>query len=112
MIKLTMTRVAVGIAGLALSATAGVGVASATPDLGPAVNTTCSYPQLMAALNAADPVAASVFNSSEPMKAGLQQFLAAPPNVRQQMAQQIAASPENQPYIGLYQTVFNTCNNF
>ncbi|OBF89135.1 hypothetical protein A5790_20975 [Mycobacterium sp. 852002-51152_SCH6134967] len=112
MIKLTMTRVAVGIAGLALSATAGAGVASATPDLGPAVNTTCTYPQLMAALNAADPVAASVFNSNDAMKAGLQQFLAAPPDTRQRMAQQIAASPENQPYIGLYQTVFNTCNNF
>jgi hypothetical protein len=40
------------------------GVASADPDLGPAVNTTCTYDQFVAPLNAQDPTIAAVFNSS------------------------------------------------
>jgi hypothetical protein len=64
MIKLSLTRLAVAVGGLALSLTVGAGVASADPDLGPIVNTTCSYPQVMAALNAQDPAAAAQFNAS------------------------------------------------
>ncbi|OBI85035.1 hemophore-related protein [Mycobacterium sp. E740] len=112
MIKLSLSRLGVVLGGLGLSLAAGAGISSAAPDLGPAVNTTCTYPQLMSALNAADPAAASVFEASPGMKAGLQQFLAAPPPQRQMMAQAIANDPANQPYIGLYQQVFNTCNNF
>lgn len=112
MMKKSTTKLVVVLGGLGLSLTAGAGIASATPDLGPAVNTNCTYPQLMSALNAADPAAASAFNSSPAMQASLQQFLAAPPDQRQRMANNIATSPANQPYIGLYQTVFSTCNNF
>ncbi|MGA8125027.1 MAG: hemophore-related protein, partial [Mycobacterium sp.] len=43
MATLSLTRLAVAVCGLALSLTAGAGVASADPDLGPAINTTCSY---------------------------------------------------------------------
>ena len=52
MVKLSLIRPAVAVAGLALSVTFGAGVASADPDLGPIINTTCSYPQVIAALNA------------------------------------------------------------
>ena len=52
MIKLPLSRLAVAVGGLALSLTAGAGVASADPVLDPIVNTTCSFPQVMAALNA------------------------------------------------------------
>ncbi len=55
MIKLSLTRLAAAVGGLAVAFAAGAGVASATPDLGPAVNTTCSYPQLVSALNAQGP---------------------------------------------------------
>jgi hemophore-related protein len=113
MIKLSLTRMGVAVGGLALSFTAGAaGVASADPDLGPFVNTTCSYPQVVSALNAQDPQAAAAFNSSPTMQSGLRQFLAAPPARRQQMAQQMARVPANQPYIGLLEQVFNTCNNY
>ncbi|MCV7241152.1 hemophore-related protein [Mycolicibacterium celeriflavum] len=112
MIKPSLTRLAVVLGGLGLSLTAATGIASATPDLGPAVETTCTYPQLMSALNAADPTAAAVVNNSPAIKAGLNQFLAAPPAQRQRMAESIANDPANQPYLGLYQTVFSTCNNF
>ena len=58
MIKLSLSRLAVAVGGLALSLTAGAGVASADPDLDPIVNTTCSYTQVMSALSAQDPAAA------------------------------------------------------
>jgi hypothetical protein len=63
MTKLWLTRFTVAVGGLALSLTAGAGIASATPDLGPAVNTTCTYDQLVAALNAEDPTVAAFLNS-------------------------------------------------
>lgn len=112
MIKVSLTRLAVAVGGLALSLTAGAGVASADPDLGPIVNTTCTYPQFVSALNAQDPAVAAAFNASPRMQSGLRQFLAAPPNQRQQMAQQIESAPGAQQYFGLIQQVFNTCNNY
>ena len=86
MIKMCLTRMGVAVAGLALSLTVGAGVASADPDLGPIVNTTCSYPQVMAALNAQDPAAAAQINSSSLAQSALQRFLAAPPSERLEMA--------------------------
>src|SRR5277367_4760172 len=85
MATLSLTRLAVAVGGLALSLTAGAGVASADPDLGPVVNTTCSYSQFTAALNAQDPAAAANFNASPVAQGYLRQFLAAPPAQRQQM---------------------------
>lgn len=112
MFKLSMTKVAVVLGGLGLSVTAGAGVASAAPDMGPAINTTCTYPQLMSALNAANPAVAAVVNNSPAMTASFNQFLAAPPAERQRMAEIVANDPANAPYLGLYQQVFSTCNNF
>lgn len=112
MIKLALTRPAIAVGGLALWLTAGAGVASADPDLGPMVNTTCSYPQVVSALNAQDPSAAAAFNASPRMQSGLRKFLTAPPDQRQQMAQRMASAQATQPYFGLLQQVFNTCNNY
>jgi hemophore-related protein len=109
MIKLTLTRLAVAVGGLALSLTAGAGAASADPNLGPAVNTTCNYQQFV---NARDPSVAEAFNSSPQMQCGLHQFLAAPPSQRQQMAQRTVSRPANQPYLGVIQQAFNTCYNY
>ncbi|MGH8281570.1 MAG: hemophore-related protein [Gammaproteobacteria bacterium] len=110
--KLSLTRLAVVLGGVALSLTAGAGVASADPDLDPIVNTTCSYPQVMSALNAQDPAAAAQFNASPASQSFLRQFLAAPPNRRLQMAQQIESTPGAQQNFGLIQQVFNTCNKY
>ena len=112
MVKLSLIRPAVAVAGLALSVTFGAGVASADPDLGPIINTTCSYPQVMAALNAQDPAAAAQFNASPMAQSALRQFLASPPSRRMAMAQQIASSPGAQQNFGLIQQVAATCNNY
>ena len=112
MIKMSLTRLAVAVGGLALSLTVGAGVASADPDLGPIINTTCNYSQVMAALNAQDPAAAAQFNSSPVAQSYLQQFLTSPPSQRLEMAQQLASSPGAQQYFGLIQQVAATCNNY
>jgi hemophore-related protein len=112
MIKLSLSSVAVAVGGLALSLTAGAGIASADPDLGPIVNTTCTYPQAVAALNAQDPAAAAQFNSSPMAQGALRQFLAAPPSQRMQMAQQMESSPRAQQYLGVIQQIASTCNNY
>lgn len=108
MSKVSLSRLAVAVGGLALSLTAAAGVASADPALDPIVNTNCSYPQAVAALNAQNPQAAAEFNASPAAQSALRQFLAAPPNQRVQMAQQIQGSP----YFGVIQQIASTCNNY
>ena len=112
MIKMRLTRIGVAVASLALSSSIGAGVASADPDLGPIVNTTCNYSQVMAALNAQDPATAAQFNSSPVAQSYLHQFLNSPPSRRMAMAQQLASSPGVQQQFGLIQQVAATCNNY
>jgi hemophore-related protein len=108
MAKLSLTRLAVAVGGLALSLSAGAGVASADP----ITDTTCSYPQVVSALNAQDPAAAAQFNSSPVAQSYLRRFLAAPPDKRQQMEQQLQGIPEAQAYLGTIQQVATSCNNY
>ena len=112
MINLSLTRLAIGLGGAALSLTAGVGIASAQPDLSPAVNSTCTYPQVLAALNAERPEAAASFNASPPDQKLIQQFLASPPSQRLSMAQMLVNSPAAQSSIPVLQHVFSVCNNY
>ena len=111
MIKMLSSRLAVVVGGLALSLTAGAGIASAGPDLGPMINTTCSYPQVMAALNAQDPTAAALFKASGG-ESSLSTYLGGAPDQRREWAQAMANEPANQPYLPLIERVFNTCNNY
>jgi hemophore-related protein len=110
MATLSLTRLAVAVGGLALSLTAGV--ASADPDLGPVVNTTCNYSQVTAALNAQDPAAAAQLNGSLVAQAYLRQFLASPPGQRQQMLPGVPGTPWTEQYVGTLVQVANTCNNY
>jgi hemophore-related protein len=110
--KPSLIKLAIAGSGLVLSLSAGAGIAAAVPDLGPAVNTTCTYPQLESAVNAQGPGVAAAFNQSPQLKVGLQAFLASGPDQRQQMAQEFASAPGVGPYLPAIQTAFNTCNNF
>ena len=104
-------KVLIASGGLLLSLTAGAGIASAQ-DLGAIINTTCSYPQVLGALTAQDPAAASQLTSS-PMAVGVvQDFLGSDIAQRQKTAAQLQAIPAAQPYIGLMMSVAGTCNNF
>ena len=110
--KLSLTRLAAAVGGAALALTAAAGVASAEPDLGPIINTTCSYGQVMAALNAQSPGAAAQLNASPIAQSYLRQVLASPPPQRVAMAQQIQAMPQAAPYFGVVQSVAGVCNNY
>lgn len=77
LIELTVT-----IGGLALATTAGAGLASADPDYGPMINTTCSYDQAMRAVHAENPTAAQYLDQSPPNQQFLQQYLASSPDQR------------------------------
>ncbi|WP_186245659.1 hemophore-related protein [Mycobacterium simulans] len=109
--KLSLSALSAGIGALALSLGVGAGVASADP-LDVAINTTCNYGQIMAALNAQDPGAAAQFNASPVAQNWLHSFLAAPPPRRQQMAAQLQAMPGAAQYVGLVESVAASCNNY
>ncbi|MGA8332554.1 MAG: hemophore-related protein, partial [Mycobacterium sp.] len=103
--------------GLALSLTAGAGVASADPDLGPVINTTCSYSQVVSALNAQTPAAAAQLNASPSAQAALRGFLDSSPDQRQQILQELESKfPQSQPYLPLYAgyavQVADTCHSY
>jgi len=71
------------------------GSASANPIMDALANTSCSYGQITAAINAESPPMAAALNARPDMQALLQQFLALPVDQRQQrLAQQQAANPQ------------------
>jgi hemophore-related protein len=116
MAMLSLRQLSAALCALAVSLTAGSGVASADPDLSPAINTTCSYSQVVSALNAQSPLAASQLNGSPTAQAALRGFLNSTPDQRQQIAEELQSRPESEQYVqqfaGLVLQVANTCNNF
>lgn len=107
----TYPKVLVAAGGLALSLTAGAGMASAQ-DLSAIINTTCTYPQVINALNAQDPAAAAELNTS-PMAIGvLQDFLASPIPERQVTAQRLSSIPAAQQYLETMLLVAGSCNSY
>jgi hemophore-related protein len=106
------TKVIAGCSGALMSVVASAGIASASPDVETIVNSTCTYPQVMAALQAQDPAAAGQLSSS-PMAVGwLQQLVASPPDGRRGMIAQIQAYPQLNSYTGLINSVAGSCSNF
>jgi hemophore-related protein len=106
------TSLIFGSGGLLLSLVAGGGIASAVPDVSSIVNSTCTYPQVMAALNAQSPDAANQLSASPAATAWLQRLVGSPPDQRQQMVAQVQRLPALQQYTGLISQVVNTCNNY
>jgi hemophore-related protein len=106
------TKLVVAIGGLALSLTAGAGIASAAPDVSAIVNSTCTYPQVMAALNAQSPQMAKQISGNPAANAWLQTLINSSPDGRQQMVDQAQQYPVVMQYQGLILSVANTCNNF
>jgi hemophore-related protein len=97
---------------VALALSAGGGIASARPDVEAIVNSTCTYPQVMAALNVQSPDAANKITSNPMANGWLQSLIAAPPEQRRTMLQQAQGVPEVQQNAGLINQVTNTCNNY
>jgi hemophore-related protein len=111
-IKLSLSGLAVAVSALAVSFAAGAGVASAEPDLGPAVNSTCSYPQFVAALHAQMPKEAAEFDASPATQALLRQFIASPPSQRVVLARALLNQPGADQAVPAIQQIFSVCNNY
>jgi|SRR5882724_2954557 len=109
---MSRTKVVVAAAGAVLSLGFGTGIASAQPDVSTVVNTTCSYDQVISALNAHSPGSAAEFTGNPVAVAWLHQFLGAPVGERTQMIQQVQSIPAAAPYTGLVLQVANSCNNY
>jgi len=112
MIRLLSTRLAVGVGGLALSLTAGAGVASADPDLGPMVNTTCTYEQAMAAVHAENPTAAKYLDKSPKNLEFLSVFISSSPDQRVNLLNQIKNNPGVDQALPVFQQMLTSCVNY
>lgn len=100
--------IAAAVGAAALSLTIGSGVANADP----IIDTTCSYPQVIAALNTENPTLAGKF-ASNPVAAGmLNNFLAAPPAERQRLAANFQQTSWGQKYFGAMSSIAGVCNNY
>jgi len=84
--KLWLTKLLVAAGGSAAALSLTTGVALAQPDLTPFINTTCSYQQIVAALNAQDPQLAQELSGRPQVQTMLQQFLAMPTDRRRASA--------------------------
>ena len=91
------TRIVTGLGGVGLALVAGSAFAAADPDLGPVINTTCTYPQALSALDDQDPATAAQFRDTPAAQSWLSSFLTAPTPQRQQMVEQIQGTPEAAP---------------
>lgn len=114
MVTRSMNKLAVFAGGLAVSALFGAGIASADELSPAAINTTCSYPQVIAALDAQQPGAGTKLRNSGLASGFLQRYLASAPPQRIQMAQQAEAqfpAQANQ-YLPMINQVALTCSNF
>lgn len=102
------------------------GVASAEPGDGPLIQTTCSYPQLEAALQVEDPELSARLAQNPDAQAKLQAFIALPVDQRKQRVQQKLAenpqwqakidakrnTPEGQEKVALAERIADTCHNY
>lgn len=97
-----------GCAALALIA----GLPAAAADPGAAVDTTCSYSQVVSAMTDQSPGIAEQFNATPAAQAWLQNFLAAPPPQRQQLVEQAQQRPEAPEFVALFSPLANDCDYY
>lgn len=112
MMKSSMTRLAGAGVGLALSVTAGAGIAFAQPDIGPMVNTTCTYDQAMAAVHSENPTAARYLDQSPPNQQFLRVFFASSPDERTSLLNQIKNNPGINQALPIFQQMMTSCVNY
>jgi hemophore-related protein len=104
-----MVRLVVVVCTQALVWAVGAGVASAEPDLAPFLNTTCTYSQAEAALNALSPDGGVDFHASPMRQTWLHAFLDSPVEQRRQL---IREAPDLNQYTPVLIAMANTCSNY
>lgn len=112
MIKPSLSRVAVAVGASVLLLAAGVGVASAEPNIAPMVNTTCTYDQAMAALHAENPMAAKILDASPPNLQFLRTFMSSSPEQRTSLLNQIKNNPGAAQALPVFTQMMTDCVNY
>jgi|EndMetStandDraft_3_1072993.scaffolds.fasta_scaffold03665_4 hemophore-related protein len=121
-----LVKVAAGIGVLTAVSLCGAGIAFADPGDGPLIETTCSYAQLMAALQVEAPDASARLAEHSDAQANLQAFVALPVDQRKQRLQQFLdrnpdvrakidqkrSTPEGQAKIQMLAGIAATCHNY
>jgi hemophore-related protein len=107
-----LTRLAATVGGLALASTAGAGIASADPDYGPMIHTTCTYDQVMRAVHAENPAAARYIDQSPPNQQFLQQYLNSTPDQRVDLLHAIEHNHGAQQALPVFQQMMTDCVNY
>lgn len=107
-----LTRLAVVGGAASLALTAGLAAAFADPGADSAVNTTCSYGQVVAAMNDKSPGIAAEFNAMPAAQSWLKDFLAAPTPRRQQMVDEAQGSPDAARLVALFGPLATSCATY
>lgn len=122
----SLVRIAAGIGVFAAVSMSGAGIASAEPGAGPLIETTCSYGQLMAALQVEAPEASARLAQRPDAQAKLQEFVALPVDQRKQRVQgflnrnpdvrakidERRNTPEGQEKVQILAGIAATCHNY
>jgi hemophore-related protein len=114
MVTRSMSKLAAAAGGLALVALAGAGIASADGLSEQAINTTCNYNQVHAALQQQNPTYANILDSHPDAQQFLQDYLQSGPAARRVKAQQEAQQHPGQAtmFYPVINNVAATCNGF
>ncbi len=112
MMKKSLTRLTVAVGGLAVSLTAGAGLASAQPNIDAMVNSPCTYDQAIAAVNAENPTAASYLMQSPPNLKFVQVFLSSSKDERISLLNQIKNNPGIDQAIPVFNQMMTSCVNY
>ncbi|BBX04082.1 hemophore-related protein [Mycolicibacterium moriokaense] len=110
--KTTFTRLAVAASGLALSVTAGAGIAAAQPNIDAMVNSTCTYDQAIRAVNAENPMAAQYLAQSPPNQEFVRVFLSSSKDQRISLLNQIKNNPGIDQAIPVFTQMMTSCVNY
>ncbi|MBI3227428.1 MAG: hemophore-related protein [Mycolicibacterium cosmeticum] len=109
-----MRRLGRSVVVVGVLATLGVGTAAsavAAPDVSAIVNSTCSYDQVMAALNAQAPDVAKDI-AGTPATGFIRQLVVAPPAKRRQMIASVEGIPEVQQETSLILQIAGNCARY
>jgi hemophore-related protein len=112
MMKVSLTKLAAGVGGLALALTAGAGLASAQPNVDAMVNSPCTYDQAIAAVNAENPTAAKYLNSSPPNLQFIRVFLSSSKDERVSLLNQVKNNPGIDQAIPVFTQMMTSCVNY
>jgi hemophore-related protein len=109
-----MSKLAATAGGLALVALAGAGIASADGLSEQAINTTCNYNQVHAALQQQNAGFARILDGNPDAQNFLRTYLASGPDARRAQAQNAEATHPAQAgaFIPVINNIAATCNNF